>query len=259
MKILNQKNMKASTTIMSYERALGLGKIDGSASVTKFGRVVVATTEVLISEGGVYGMPVTAENVVTTSLSVEDAPAGLGARSIGLLGIDENDLLAWEIKAIDVPSVNKYKRVFRCDIPKSGTVSPTGVNANLGVITVTQDTSLIDMVKIPLNQGQTQTACMTIPKGYTGLVSYADAVSGEGKTCNVKFKVRPNYLDPESPFLNKGERDTFQNQVGRIFTTPQEVKEFSDIVFTGISNANGAVTSAVMVVELIENAKSGLA
>jgi hypothetical protein len=100
---------------------------------------------------------------------------------------------------------------------------------------------------------------MTVPKGYTALIKYADAVAGEGKQCNVKLKVREDYTNPESPFLNKGERDVYQNQVGRVLVTPTEVKEMSDIVFTGLSNASGADLSAVYVVELIENKKNALA
>lgn len=259
MDILNQKKVKSSLPNDNYMKLLGLGKIDGSVAITKFGRTTVTDSEKIVSENGVYGLPTLAENVIITSTDlVNDVPGGDGAREVSLLGIDENDLLAWETLIIDQQSVNSYKRVFRVAVTKSGTISPTGVNANLGVLTVEQSTSGIEMVKVPVNQGQTQCACLTIPKGYTALVHYADTVNGEGKQANNKLKVRANYNDPESPFLNKGERDNFENLVGRKFVVPTEITEMSDVIFTSISNASGADVSAVIVIELVENSKNGL-
>lgn len=256
--ILNQKTRKVSLANEDYKRALGLGMIDGSATITKFGRVSVTSTELVVSEGGVYGIPDLAETVVTTSTdAVNDTDAGDGANELYLLGIDENDELVDEIKLMDSVSVNKYKRVFACIVTKAGTVSPTGVNGNYGTITVEQSASSIDMVKVPINNGRTQCSCMTVPKGYTALVHYADTVTGEGKQCNVVLKIR-NYSNTDEPFTNIGERDTFENEVGRRFEIPAEIKEMTDIVFTAISNANGADVSAVIVIELIENAKMGL-
>lgn len=256
--MLNQKLRTTSLSNESYERALGLGMISGSAVITAFGRVSVVATELMIAEDGIYGMPDTAETVLTqTTDPVNDTNAGDGAREFFITGINENDEIVSEFKPMDSPSVNSYKRILSCVVSKSGTVSPTGINGNYGEITVEQSVSSVPMVKIPINQGRSQNACLTIPKGYTGLIHYADTVSGEGKQCNVKLKVR-DYNNTESPFLNIGERDTFENIVGRKFVIPSEVKEMNDIIFTGLSNASGADVSAVIVVELIENNKMGL-
>lgn len=132
----------------------------------------------------------------------------------------------------------------------SGIQAPIG-DSNQGTLTFTQQTSGTIMIQILPNDGQTKTACYTIPMGYTGLMWSADTTTGEGKNALSQLKTRDGTLEDAS-FNVKGVRDNYQNIVGQQFKIPTKYTELTDIVFTSKSSSAGTSVSATFLLELIK-------
>lgn len=76
--------------VSDYFHKIALGEIENHSSIYKFGRnPSVGATEVIVSSGGYYGMPSTAQPIVITSTSVDDNPTGIGARTIEIIGLNQ--------------------------------------------------------------------------------------------------------------------------------------------------------------------------
>lgn len=235
----------------SYFQDISLGKIPGHSIIYKFGRnPAVGATEVIVAAGGFYGLPTIAQTVTITSSDVEDAfPSGDGARTVRIYGLDTNYDMIEETVNMGGTSIGEYIRVYRAVVETSGSTHPT-TGGNLGIITIEQSVSGIEMILIPIKASQTQAACFTIPAGYIGLVWNADTTTGEGKDSVNSFKVRCIEC-PDEPFKTASIRDNFQNVVGSQNLIPPSFPEKTDIVFTSISSASGTAVSATFLIELI--------
>lgn len=236
-----------------YFEALALGLVPKKSRVYKFGRAEgVTATEQIVSTGGIYGTPSTAYPVTVTSDNPADVPAGAGARRVRLIGLNEK----WEEQIVEidmgVETTELWLRVPRVQVIEAGTISPVGVNGNLGTLTVTQSTSGVQMVQVAPNKGQTLCACYTVPKGYKALVWNADATASEGKNVDFKIVTRINNGNPDAPYRVAGERDAFQNTVDQKFVIPSVLDEKEDIIFVATSSASGANLSATFILELVQ-------
>lgn len=235
-----------------YFEQIALGNELNQTYVYKFGRnPSVSTEETLIAGGGVYGLPTTAETVTVTSDSGNDVfPAGTGARTVTIFGLDADYNSVSETVNLGETSINAYIRVFRAIVATAGTLTPVG-GANEGTITIQQSTSLINMCLISPNDGQTLVACFTVPAGHTALIWSADTTTGEGKNATNRLKAKP--FNSDQPFQTKGIRDNFQNVVGVKFKIPGVYTEKTDIVFTSVSSAAGTSVSGTFLLQLIKN------
>lgn len=226
-----------------------LGGLEQFESIYKFGRNgSVGATEELIAGGGVYGMPLTADTVSVISNNAADNPAGAGARTVHVFGLDIDYNEIDEIVALGATSTQEFLRVFRAFVETSGNLNPTG-GANQGTITISQTTGP-DMVIISPNDGQTLVACYTVPANATALLWSADTTVGEGKTSVNRLKIKE--FDSDKPFQTKGIRDNFQNSVGIRYKIPRTIQAKSDIVFTAISTAAGTAVSGTFLIQLFK-------
>lgn len=227
---------------------IALNQIEYYTSIYKFGRNdSVGATETLISGNGIYGLPPTAQTIdVVSDSPANDNPAGIGARTIHIFGLDANYDEIDEIVEVGGTSLLSYIRVFRAHVETAGNLDPTG-GANVGTITMKQ-TGGIDMVVIEPNDGQTLVACYTIPNNTTALLWSADTTVGEGKTSVNRLKVKE--FDSNSPFRTKGIRDNFENSVGIQYKIPRTIPSKADVVFTAISTAAGTAVSGTFLLQL---------
>lgn len=242
-----------SSTSSDYFHKLSLGEIPNHSIVYKFGRnPSVSATPTLIGSGGIYGLPTTAQTVTVTSTDATNDvfPAGSGARTVEVIGLDSNWDEVSEIINMGATGSQLFLRVIRAKVATAGTITLNG-GANSGVVTVKQSTSAIKMVEIEANAGQTLIACYTVPSGYKALMWSADTTTGEGKNSVNTLKSRDNTI-PNSPFQSKGIRDNFQNSVGAVFKSPNPYTEKTDIVFTTVSTASGTPVSGTFLLELIK-------
>lgn len=237
--------------VSDYFHKVAMNEIPNHYFVYKFGRNSnVGATEVLISANGYYGMPSVAQAITVTSSSGLDVVGGTGARTIEIIGLNENGVEVSEIINMGATTTNLYKRVFRARVVTSGIQAPIG-DSNQGTLTFAQTPSGTIMVQILPNDGQTKTACYTIPKGYVGLMWSADTTTGEGKNALNQLKTRDTTVTNAS-FNVKGVRDNYQNTVGQQFKVPIPYTELTDIVFTSKSSSAGTSVSASFLIELIK-------
>lgn len=235
-----------------YFSKISEGKVPNHSLIYKFGRnPSVGSTETLIAEGGVYGLPLTSQTVNITSNDVADAyPSGTGARTVEIFGLDDNYNEISEIVEMNGTSINLYLRVYRAKVRTAGTITPIN-GGNKGTVTVTQSISGIEMVKIQATKGQTLVACYTIPSGYKGLMWSVDTTTGEGKNALNTLLSRDNTID-DSPFQTKGIRDNFENSAGIEYKMPIPYLEKTDIVFATVSSSAGTSVSGSFLIELIK-------
>ena len=237
--------------LSDYFHRLAMGEIPNHSMIYKFGRnAVVGATEVLVATGGFYGLPTVARTVVATSSSGLDVPLGTGARTLEIIGLNQNLDEVSEVIPMGGTSVNLYLRVFRVTVITSGNPSPL-VGANQGTVSITQSISGTVMIQIAPFDGQTKTACYTVPRGYIALMWTVDVTTGEGKNATSQLKSR-NLNVVDAAFNVKGVRDNYQNSTGKEFKIPIKYTEKTDIVFTSKSASAGTSVSATFLFELIK-------
>lgn len=235
-----------------YFEKLSKGEIPNHSSIYKFGRnSAIGATESIVSVGGIYGLPTSAETLTVTSDDIDDAyPSGTGARVVNIEGLDEN----WEYVTEDInlgaTSINTYLRVFRVRVIEAGIITPIN-GGNIGTITITQSSSAIQMIKVSPYAGQTLTSCYTVPSGYKAILWDADISLGAGKQAVSYLKARDNKI-VNSPFMIKAVRDNYQNAFVKDFKIGREYTEKTDIMFTSISESAGTAVSATFLLELIK-------
>jgi len=176
------------------------GQIPGLSSVNKFGHNPLATTNAAIwSKAGQYSFfPKTAQIIDVVSSSSADTSGGTGARTIQVVGLDNNWLEVSEFVNLNgssaVTLANEYIRMDEAIVVTAG-----DYETNAGSITLQiQGASTISSY-IQVDDGQTKQAIYTIPankqayfvKGYVG-VSDDDK---NGETAEFQWLMRPNIID----------------------------------------------------------------
>lgn len=195
---------------------LGRGKINNFSDIHKFGRGVVTTTFTPITSSADYPMPKysAAEVMYVWSDSAEDtAVAGNGAREVEIQGLNENGELVSETLATSgatrsAATTNRYSRVFRAYVTKSGTYGDIGTNTQGGKITIgtdTNDDGNVDEVYAIIEEntpgnGQTTIGCYTIPKGHQGWIGHFTVGVDKAKISDVLFLQRQGANIETAPF-----------------------------------------------------------
>ena len=178
-----------------------LGRISGMSCVNKFGHnedIDTASPEIVWEAGGSYtGDDATvADFVDLISTSADDNPAGAGARTVHIFGLDENWELQDEVIAMnglgDATSLGKYLRVFRMIVE---TAAAGG--GNLGIITTRPDGGLGNPAHVfgemIANFSQSMIAAYTIPAGKTGYIInwYAALAGTNAANATIRLEARP--------------------------------------------------------------------
>jgi len=179
---------------------IAMGKVPGYSYINKFGHNPAVATggEDIWAGGGAYGFyPTTAQamEIVSSEAADDGDPAGTGARTVKVYGLDAN----WE--EIDetvtlngttaVNLTNSYIRVYRAEVLTAGTAE-----TNVGNISIRIQTGGTVGAYISAGDGQTQQAIFTIPAGKCGFfikgyVGIADS-GKEAETAGFQWKIRPN-------------------------------------------------------------------
>jgi len=150
--------------------AVAAGDVTGTVALHKFGRNpdVDTTTdpETVWGNGGVWVPPTQARQHSIASSSASDAPAGIGALTITIQGLDANfDEIEEDITmngATPVTSSKSYTRIHRMFVLTVGTNL-----RNVGTITATAITDATVSCAMDAEKGQTLHAIYTVPAGKT--------------------------------------------------------------------------------------------
>jgi hypothetical protein len=156
--------------------SIAKGEVTGHILKSKFGRNSNINTgtipESIWNGGGLYTgfNAIGAETVNIRSNSSSDTSAGIGARTIKIIGLDSNYDEAEETVILNgtsnVESVNSYLRLDRAIVLTAGSSG-----YNIGTINIEQSaSSSVVFVSLPPQKNQTHIACFTVPNGYTAYV-----------------------------------------------------------------------------------------
>lgn len=178
-----------------------LNQLSGVYTVNKFGRnanIDTATDPADVWEGGgLYPYPSAAQIIQIASASTNDDgdPAGTGAQTIVISGLDENWDAVSETVTMDgtttVETTATFIRVFRAAVVTAGSGG-----TNDGLITCTYKVGVTTAAVITAGSGQTLMALYTIPAGYTGLLksmyatinSSLNNAAGSRATISLRFR-----------------------------------------------------------------------
>jgi hypothetical protein len=184
----------------------------GVTTVKKFGRnTAVGTSFEPIAMNGIYN---TVQAASATTLRVKaggnanDTAAGSGARSITLVGLDQNFAEVTETIATAGASASSatsttFTRLYRAFVASSGTYASSAAGSHSAAITIENggggtDWTVIDATNFP--KGQSEIGAYTIPSGYTGFVKLKNVTADSGKTIDLVYFSRAGCNETAAPY-----------------------------------------------------------
>lgn len=222
-------------TNFNYEVALG--RRQGYTTWNKWGYNddVDTGTETIWSYGGTFARMTATDTLSVVSSDVNDTSAGTGARSIVIIGVDENYVPQTVVVTMNgttpvVTTGYNWLGVNRVAIYSAGTGE-----ANAGNITVSRTTGGSVQAYVPLGEGATQQAFFFVPANHSILMDWmllnVNKISGGGSpvvsikgwvtslVSNSKYEVFRSVIDtsventievkPSQPFVI-GEKSLFE-------------------------------------------------
>jgi len=235
------------------------GDIDGVSHIEKFGTNldVDSDKETIWDGGGIYTYIETAETLTVTSDSIEDAPAGSGARIVEIQGMNQAGEVVVETVDVGTTTIGAFKRVFRVKILTAGS---SGVNE--GTISITSDDTSTVLAIIGIDgtgsnaagRGQTFMAQYTIPAGKTGYITQWTVGAGKQNTDAIAMLMT---RDPDAPGDGSwNARDIITvsaTTYAKNYNIPIVVNECDDIEVRAYSTTNNSLVSSSFCVILIDN------
>lgn len=234
----------------NYEVAEGLRQ--GYQTWNKWGYnadIDAGVSETYWSVGGTFAQLTTARtlSIVSTSTADDGSPAGTGANSIVVTGIDANWEEQTEIVTLDgttpVVTTSTWLGINRMALYLAGTGK-----TNAGTITATATTDLTVQAEIPIGEGSTQHGFFFVPVGHTALIDwlYITMTKNAGGTqpvltttmwvtsevSNAKYDVFRDYINGDT-----------ENHSQLTPSQPFVVGEKSFIEFEGESDQNNTEVS----------------
>lgn len=152
------------------------GLVTGYSSVLKFGRnsdVDTGAYEDIWTGGGTWVPPTTARvhDIVSSNTNDDGSPAGTGAQTVKVMGLDGTYALAEETITMNgttnVATVGSYIIIYRMYVVTAGSGG-----ANAGAITATAQTDATVTARIEIGDNQTLMAIYQIPAGKTGYITH---------------------------------------------------------------------------------------
>lgn len=172
------------------------GRNLGKEAVHKFGdnEDIGTSEEDIWDGGGTYTFPTTAETVrVKSGGNAADTAAGAGARTVTVVGLDENWDVASETLTLAGASASAataatFVRVISARVATVGTYGA----ANTGAITIENTTATQVLAVIPAGAGEASMAFYAVPRNKTAYLSRCRFVVDSNKTAVVKLWQRRN-------------------------------------------------------------------
>jgi len=229
----------------------------GRTTVHKFGRnpsVDASTVEDIWAVGGsITWLTAAAAVRVKSGGSTDDTAAGSGARSITIVGLDENWAEASETVATAGASASSattttFIRVFRAYVATAG--SYTGANAAAVVIETTGGVVMATISRDgsdTVGLGQTQICAYTVPAGKVGWLRLVEADVDSGKSATMLLWQRQNADTTSAPVVARRLVHAFGAITGLAELRPiAPIGPFpakTDIWMSGTGPAGGAAMS----------------
>jgi len=244
---------------------IAIGRSKLAKSVTKFAasaQIATGQTEDIWDAGGNLQYLDSAETINISSSSTEDNPAGTGAFSIQVLGLDDEFEEIDEIVVLNgttnVPTINQYKRIYRMFVV---TADQAAAEMSGAVGTIVATAAIAGTVQAQITSGANQTLMShyTIPKGFIGGIT-TGALS-VGKNDDATFLLRTRAPFPGAVFTLSFTAKLFQSveQIdAKIPLGP--IPAGTDIKFQAIAGTNNTIVHAsyILVLARIETLDGGV-
>jgi len=178
------------------------GNIVGQTTGNVFAQndVVGTIEEDIQSQGGTLVFLQNAQLITLSSSDAADTIAGANARTIEIVGLDENFIEISEIVNLlgtsDVNTTQEYIRINRLVVNEVGTYTVS----NAGIITATAALSATVQIEIPLGEGVSKSSHYTVPAGQRLIVTRIFVSVDTGKEVDIMLKTRANADDTVAPF-----------------------------------------------------------
>ena len=198
---------------MSFPDELDIsrGGARGLSSNHKFGRnPAVGTSFVPITQGGVYRtpQPFGATKLRIRAGDADDAPAGSGARSVLITGLDASGNEVSEVietngASAGPSSQNEYIRLYRAFVYESGSYATTVIRSHAGEIVIENEAGTEDWATIAdtdIGRGQSQIAVYSVPVGYKAYIRDIVIASDSAKKINMALYQRRDILQESPPY-----------------------------------------------------------
>ena len=247
-----QKSKGDEFAAIPFEYQVTTGQFPRYSSNNKFGYnpAIGTSQEEVWNVGGVEAYLTTAEtmNIVSTDINDDGDPVSTGARTLEIIGLDNNWLPIRETITLNgqtnVLTTNAYLRVFRMYVITAGTSG-----ANEGTITATASTAGSVHAQIDPTDNQTLKINFSIPGNKYGVITHSEIGCGKSDDCEVRFKVRPF----GEVFQTKRLLNFFESTVSFSNILPILLPPKSDITITALSAAGGVKVSANIDYYLIDS------
>ena len=222
------------------------GEVGDTSHINKFGyNSSVGTSYEVICDLGSHTYPTSAGVVSVVSDSSDDDgdPAGTGARTVEVQGLDANYLPIAETVTLNgisaVTTTNSFIRVFRMRIVTAGTgqVNAGNITASIGGT---------DIARILPDKGQTLMAVYTIPAGKEGYLVKFQGTLSKNQEANFRLRVK----EFGNGYNVKGLFGTFANSITYDYPIPLKFDEKTDIEIQGKAGATsemGAIFDLILI------------
>ena len=234
------------------------GNVSGQEMVHKFGRnaAVPNGSWEFVNNLGFTAWPLSAATTVRVKAGgdANDTSAGTGARNIRVEGIDSNGDEIGESIVLAGASASgnttvSFWRVHRAFVNLCGTYGA----ANTGNITIENSGGGTDLLKIEIEEGQSQFAGYTVPDGKTAYLLHLHMSVDGLKPADSRIMTRENITDTIVPVNPKRLRMFFDGVSGHSTYSPRGPK-FSIAGLTDIwieARGSGALTEVSADFELL--------
>ena len=237
------------------------GDVDGYAAIHKFGRNpnLGNAPETVWMYGGKYQyLDVgSASTLYAYSADSEDSASGDGARTITILGLDNNfDEIEETVTVGGAATTLEFLRVYRAFVATAGVTTTNEGNVLISTASGGGGTVLADIGTIgtgtTFGLGQTQLALYTIPAGKTGyLTTWNVGCAPMNNKATVVLKSRE--LDGDAPFRTKDIVDLVGGYHTQNYSIPLRFPEKTDIEVVASGDTSTIISSSFDVI-LVDNA-----
>ena len=236
------------------------GDVDGYAAIHKFGRNpnVGNAPETIWMHGGKYQYLAvdSPSTVYAYSDSSEDSVSGDGARTVSILGLDNNFNEIEETVTVNgAVSTKTFLRIFRAFVATAGSLTTNDDNILIstgagGTGTVLADIGLVGS-GTTFGLGQTQLALYTVPAGKTAyLTTWNVGCAPMNNQATVLLKSRE--LDGDAPFRTKDIVDLVGGYHTQNYSIPLRFPEKTDIEVVAAGDTGTVISSSFDII-LVDN------
>lgn len=233
------------------------GEVEGAFLVHKFGRNEnVKTNIVPVSIGGNYRTPTTAIQLKVNSSSSLDTAAGVGARTLKIIGLNSTgDEISEELTlngtSDSALSTKSYIRLYRAYVLDSGSYANQTTPSQRGRLTIRDANGLhwtaINLADTNFGVSQTQIGIYSIPRGFTCYLLSKEMSVDTNKAAVIYFFQRQNITDTTAPYSAMRLVEQHDGVSGHIDVNPKNIitsfPELTDVGFMAETTTGTASVS----------------